>query len=88
MNFTLDPTKKAHQLILSCKVQMTKHPPLFFHQIVVPQTSLQKHLGMFLDSKLNLKEHLKTNFLETDKTIYFINYFKLFFPELPFHNNL
>ena len=41
---------------------MTNHPPLFFNENVVPQTSLQKHLGMFLDSKLNFSEHLKIIF--------------------------
>ena len=47
---------------------MTNHPPLFFNENVVPKTTLQKHLGMFLDSKLNFSEHLKTIFQKTNKT--------------------
>ena len=43
MNFNPDPTKQAQELIFSRKVQMTNHPPLFFNQNVIPQTSLQKH---------------------------------------------
>ena len=34
-----------------------------------PKTSLQKHLGMLLDSKLNFSEHLKIIFQKTIKTI-------------------
>ena len=69
MNFNLDPTKQAQELIFSRKVQTTNHPALFFNESVVPQTLLQKHLGMFLDSKLNFNEHLKTIFQKTNKTI-------------------
>ena len=68
MNFNPDPTKQAQELIFSRKVQTTNHPPLFFNENVVPKTTLQKHLGMFLDSKLNFSEHLKTIFQKTNKT--------------------
>ena len=66
MNFNPDPTKQAKELIFSRKVQMTNHPPLFFKENVFPQTSLQKYLGMFLDSKLNFSEHLKNIFEKTN----------------------
>ena len=59
MSFNPDPTKQAQELIFSRKVQTT-NPPLFFNKNVVPKTTLQRHLGMFLDSKLNSIEHLKT----------------------------
>ena len=77
MNFNPDATKQAQELTFSRKVQTTNHPLLFFNENVIQQTTPQKHLGMFLDSKLNFSEHLKTIFGKT-----FINY-KLFFPELP-----
>ena len=41
---------------------MANRPPLFFNQNLVPQTSPQKHLGMFLDKKLILSDHLKIKF--------------------------
>ena len=69
MSFNPDPTKQAQELIFSRKVQTTNHPPLFFNENVVPQTTLQKHLGMFLDSKLNFSEHLKSIFQKPNKTI-------------------
>ena len=59
MNFSPDPTKQAHEL---SKAQMANPPPLFFNQNLVPQTSPQKHLGMFLDNKLILSDHLKSKF--------------------------
>ena len=69
MNFNPDPTKQAQELIFSRKVQMINHPPLFINQNVVPQTSFQKHLGIYLDSKLNFSKNLKTIFQKTNKTI-------------------
>ena len=48
---------------------MINHPPLFFDQNFVPQPSLQKHLGIFLDSKLNFIKHLISIFQKTNKTI-------------------
>ena len=48
-NFNPDSTKQAQEPILSRKVQMINHPHLFFSQNIV-QASLQKHIGMFLDS--------------------------------------
>ena len=48
---------------------MTNHPLLFFNQNVVQQTSLQKHLRMFLDSKLNFSKDLKTIFQKANKTV-------------------
>ena len=62
MNFNPDRTKQAQELIFSRKVQTTNLPPLFFNENVILQTTLQKHLGMFLDSKLNFSEHLKLFF--------------------------
>ena len=69
MSFNPDPNKQAQELIFFRKVQTTNHPSLFFNENVVPKTTLQKHLGMFLDSKLNFSENLKTIFQKTNKTI-------------------
>ena len=69
MSFNPDPTIQAQELIFSRKVQKTNHPPLFFNENVVPKTTLQKHLGVFLDRKLNFSEHLKTIFQKTNKII-------------------
>ena len=80
MSFNPDPNKQAQELIFSSKVQTTNHPPLYFNENVIPKTTLQKHLGIFLDSKLNFSEHLKTIFQKPED--YFVNS-KLFLQELP-----
>ena len=69
MSFNPGPTKQAKEPLFSRKVQTTNPPPLFFNENVVPKTTLQKHLGMFLDSKWNFSEHFKTIFQKTNKTI-------------------
>ena len=56
-------------MIFSRKVQTTNHPPLFFNENIIPKTTHQKDLEIFLDSKLNFSEHLKTIFQKTNKTI-------------------
>ena len=48
---------------------MINHPLLFFNQNFIPRTSFQKHLVMFLDSKLNFSKHLKTIFQKTNIAI-------------------
>ena len=69
INFNPDPTEQAQKLIFFRKVKVINHPSLFFNQNIAPQTVLQKHLGMFLGSKLNFSEHLKTVFQKTNKTM-------------------
>ena len=83
MNFSPDPTKQVQELIFSRKVQTTNHPPLFFNENVVLQSTLQKHLGMFLDSKLNFRDHL-TIFQKTKKTIGLLHKLQTLFPRAPF----
>ena len=44
------------------------HPTLVLNDNLVHQVALQKHLGMFLDYKLNFEEHLKTIVNKINKT--------------------
>ena len=59
MNFSPDPSKQAQQVIFSRKSKKISHPPLFFNNIQVSQSSSQKHLGIILDEQLTFCEHLK-----------------------------
>ena len=83
MSFNPDPTKQAQEMIFSRKVEATNHPPLFFNENDVPKTTFQKHLGMFLDSKLNFSEHLKTIFQKTNKTIGLLRKLQTLLPRAP-----
>ena len=83
MSFNPGPNKHAQELIFFHKVQTTNHASLFFSENVIPKTTLQKHLGMFLDSKLNFSEHLKTIFQKTNKTIGLLRKLQTLLPRAP-----
>ena len=57
MNFNSDTSKQAQEVIFSRKVKVTAHPQLVLSNNLVHETANQKHLGMFLDFKLNFQEH-------------------------------
>ena len=60
MSFNPDPLKQPHEEIFSRKMTKANHPTLISNENSSCQFAWQKHLGMFLDCKLNFEEHLKT----------------------------
>ena len=64
-------------------METTNHPLLFFNKNVVPKITLQKHLGMFLDSKLNFSEHLKTIFQRINNPIGLLRKLQTLLPRAP-----
>ena len=60
MSFNPDPSKQAQEVTFCRKIKKPNHPELIFNKIPVNQTSCHKHLGMFLDDKLNFAKHLST----------------------------
>ena len=69
MSFNPDPSKQAQEVIFSRKLQKSTHPTLSFNNNTVTQSVTQKHLGMFLDTKLDFQGHLKNIFNKVNKTI-------------------
>ena len=69
MTFNPDPNKQAQEVIFSPKIRKTSHPPLTFNNNSVKQVQFQKHLGDYLDSRLNFREHLQNMFNKINKTI-------------------
>ena len=59
MSFNHDVNKQAEEFIFFCKLQMSNYSSLTFNCTSVTQSEIQKHLGMFLDSKLDFKEYIK-----------------------------
>ena len=59
MSFNPDVSKQAQEVIFSRKQVKSVHPDLVFNNIPVHQTHCQKHLGIYLDMKLNFKLHIK-----------------------------
>ena len=61
--------EQAQEVLFSRKVKLTAHPQLVFNNNPVHQTAAQKHLGMFLDFKLNFQEHFENMLNKVNKTI-------------------
>ena len=53
MSFKPDPSKQAQEVILSRKLQKANHNQVYFNHNSVKQVPPQKHLGVYLDTKLN-----------------------------------
>ena len=69
MNFNPDLNKQAQKVIFSRKIQKSAQPPLVLNNNIMNQSVTQKQLGMFLDAKMGLQEHLKSIFSKINKTI-------------------
>ena len=69
MSFNPDPNKQAQEDIFSRKLNKPNHPSLNFNNMVVIQSTTHKHLGMILDTKLDIQEYLKDKLSKISKTI-------------------
>ena len=47
----------------------SSHPQVFFSDIPVSRVSFQKHLGIYLDEKLNFNHHIKEKMTKAMKEI-------------------
>ena len=70
MNFNPDTSKQAQKFIFSSKIKITAHPQLAFNDNPINETSTQKHLGIFLDFKLNFQDHFKNMLNKVNKTFF------------------
>ena len=59
MSFNPDLSKQAREVIFSRKSSRVDHPSVTFNNSSVARTSCQKHLGLYLDEKLNFSHHIK-----------------------------
>ena len=55
MNFNPDFKKQAQEVIFSRKIEKKLQPPLNFNSNSFQQVQFQKHLGVYLDGKLDFK---------------------------------
>ena len=71
MSFNPDPNKQIQEVLFSCKIQKSSqnHLILILNNNIVKQSLTQKHLRMFLDTKLAFQEHFKSVFSKVKKTI-------------------
>ena len=80
MNCNPNPCKQAQKVILSRKLQNTYHNAVYFKHNSVQQVLSQKHLGMYLDNKLNSQEHLNNAPSTANKTIALMRKLQAFLP--------
>ena len=69
MLFNSDITKQPQEVVFSHKSTMLNHPTIFFNETLVANTACQKHLGIYLDEKLNFNTHIKENIAKANKGI-------------------
>ena len=58
MSFNLDLNKQAQEVIFSKKTAKSSHPLICFNNASVSCVSFQKHLGVYLDEKLNFNYYI------------------------------
>ena len=62
-------TKQAIVVIFSCKKRKLDHPDLNFKGLPVVREPFTKHLGVYLDSRLNSSKHIKEQVLKAMKGV-------------------
>ena len=67
--FQSQPKQTAQEVIFSRKLKKALRPALAFNNANVSQCKSQKYLGITLDWKLTFKDHYKTVFSQTNRTI-------------------
>ena len=80
INFNPDPSKQAQEVIFSRKVQKKNHNQVYFNHNFVKQVLCQKHLGMYLDTKLNCQEHLNNVLSKVNNSIGLLRKLQAFLP--------
>ena len=69
MLFNPNPSKPAQEVIFSRKKQFQSHPTISLNNFQVERASYQKHLGIILDEKLNLKQRVDNAISKINKGI-------------------
>ena len=64
-----DPIKQAIEVCFSHKWDKVVYPPLKFNKNDVQSANSQKHLELYLDSKLDLNEHVNNKINKCNKSI-------------------
>ena len=69
MVFNPDMSKQAIEVIFSCKKHKPDHLELNFNGIPIAREPFTKHLGVYLDSRLNFSKHIKEQILKAMKGV-------------------
>ena len=80
MIFNPDVSKQAQEVIFFRKGITTNHATVYFNNDPVIRENFQKHLGLFLDSKLNFSGHINEKIKKATKNINVIRKMNLSLP--------
>ena len=80
MTFNPDVSKQAQEVVFSRKGITTNHATVYFNNDPVIRENFQKHLGLFLDSKLNFSGHINEKIKKATKGINVIRKMNLSLP--------
>ena len=69
MSFNPDLSKQGQEVIFSRKASRVDHPVVTFNNSPVAHTPCQKHLGLYLDERLNFNHHIKEKISKACKDI-------------------
>ena len=69
MGFLIQTTKQAIKVIFSCTKNKPAHPDLSFNGVPVSREPFTKHLGLYLDNRLNFCKHIKEQVLKATKGV-------------------
>ena len=69
MLFNPDPNKPVQEVLFPRKNKVQVHPTINLNNIQVERTSYQKHLGILLDEKVNLKQYTDSAIPKINKGI-------------------
>ena len=58
MIFNPDASKQSQDIVFSRKANASNHGTVYFNNVPVIRENIQKHLSLFLDSKLNFFDHI------------------------------
>ena len=68
-NFNPDHSKQAQEVIFSRKTVKVSHPSITFNTVPIALTTCPKHLGLYLDEKLNFYDHTNAKISKANKGI-------------------
>ena len=80
MIFNPDASKQAQEIVFSRKANASNHATVYFNNVPVIRDNIQKHLGLFLDSKLSFFDHINEKIKKATKGVNVIRKMNLLLP--------
>ena len=80
MIFNPHASKHAQEIVFSRKASASNNGTVYFNNVPVIRENIQKHLGLFLDSKLSFFDHINEKIKKATKGVNVIRKMNLLLP--------